>query len=155
MDHAVVVRLLELLGEAMEGVRAGADPRTRLELALVKAARPEVDASTRALLARIERLERERGRSPATAPHREVPGGGGPSPRAACPAPRRRTSAASRRAAARRAAPAARCPRPPRRRRPHAPVAAPLGPGEVDLRRSLWPAVVELVGAGENALWGA
>ncbi len=57
MDHAVVVRLLELLGEAMEAVRAGADARTRLELALVKAARPEVDGSTRALLARIERLE--------------------------------------------------------------------------------------------------
>ena len=51
VDHAVVVRMLELLGEAMEGVRAGADPRTRLELALVKAARPEVDGSTRALLA--------------------------------------------------------------------------------------------------------
>ena len=32
-------------------------PRTRLELALVKAARPEVDGSMRALLARIERLE--------------------------------------------------------------------------------------------------
>ena len=32
-------------------------PRTQLELALVKAARPEVDGSTRALLARIERLE--------------------------------------------------------------------------------------------------
>jgi DNA polymerase III subunit gamma/tau len=57
VDHATVVRLLELLGEAMEAVRAGADPRTRLELALVKAARPEVDGSTRALLARIERLE--------------------------------------------------------------------------------------------------
>ncbi len=42
----------------MEGVRAGADARTRLELALVKAARPETDGSTRALLARIERLER-------------------------------------------------------------------------------------------------
>ena len=41
----------------MEAVRAGADARTRLELALVKAARPEVDASMRALLARIERLE--------------------------------------------------------------------------------------------------
>ncbi len=41
----------------MEAVRAGADARTRLELALVKAAKPEVDASMRALLARIERLE--------------------------------------------------------------------------------------------------
>ena len=61
VEHAVVVRLLELLGEAMEAVRAGADPRTRLELALVKAARPEVDGSTRALLARIERLEDREG----------------------------------------------------------------------------------------------
>jgi DNA polymerase III subunit gamma/tau len=65
VDHATVVRLLELLGEAMEGVRAGADARTRLELALVKAARPETDGSTRALLARIERLERGAPASPA------------------------------------------------------------------------------------------
>ncbi len=52
-----VVRLLDLLGAALEAVRAGADPRTQLELALVKAAAPAADASTRALLARIERLE--------------------------------------------------------------------------------------------------
>jgi DNA polymerase-3 subunit gamma/tau len=74
VDRAVVVRLLELLGEAMEGARAGADPRTRLELALVKAARPALDASTGALLARIERLERERGAS-AVAADRVVPAG--------------------------------------------------------------------------------
>jgi DNA polymerase III subunit gamma/tau len=53
-----VVRTLDLLGGALEGVRAGADPRTQLELALVKAATPQADGSTRALLARIERLER-------------------------------------------------------------------------------------------------
>jgi DNA polymerase-3 subunit gamma/tau len=57
VPHGAVVRLLELLAEALEGVRAGTDPRTSLELALVKAARPEVDSSTKALLARIERLE--------------------------------------------------------------------------------------------------
>ena len=54
---AEVVRVLDLLGAALEGVRAGADPRTQLELALVKAASPQTDGSTRALLARIERLE--------------------------------------------------------------------------------------------------
>jgi DNA polymerase-3 subunit gamma/tau len=54
---AEVVRMLDLLGGALEGVRAGADPRTQLELALVKAATPQADGSTRALLARIERLE--------------------------------------------------------------------------------------------------
>jgi DNA polymerase-3 subunit gamma/tau len=64
VPHATVVRLLERIGSAMESVRAGADARTSLELALVIAARPEVDASTRALLARIERLER--GHAPVT-----------------------------------------------------------------------------------------
>jgi DNA polymerase III subunit gamma/tau len=54
---AEVVRVLDLLGAALEAVRAGADPRTQLELALVKAATPRADGSTRALLARIERLE--------------------------------------------------------------------------------------------------
>ncbi len=58
VDPATVVRTLELVGAALEAVRAGADARTRLELALVKAARPVLDDSLGALLSRLERLER-------------------------------------------------------------------------------------------------
>jgi DNA polymerase-3 subunit gamma/tau len=54
---ADVVRLLELIAEALRALKDGADARTQLELALVKAATPERDASTSALLTRIERLE--------------------------------------------------------------------------------------------------
>lgn len=64
-----VVRVLDLLGAALEAVRAGADPRTQLELALVKAATPQTDGSTRALLTRIERLEQAlAGNPPQPAP---------------------------------------------------------------------------------------
>ena len=51
------MRLLDLLAAAAEAVKAGGDARTQVELALLKAAKPEVDPSTKALLARIERLE--------------------------------------------------------------------------------------------------
>jgi DNA polymerase-3 subunit gamma/tau len=63
---AETVRVLDLLGGALEAVRAGADPRTQLELALVKAATPQADGSTRALLARIERLEQALAGRPAS-----------------------------------------------------------------------------------------
>ena len=82
IGRAQVVRLLDLLAEAMEARKAGADARVMLELALVKAAAPELDASHRALLARIERLEGERGgREPAQPAAVEPP--------PAAPAPRR------------------------------------------------------------------
>src|SRR3954463_3915286 len=48
---ADVVRLLDLLAVALRAGKDGADARTQLELALVKAAAPAVDPSTRALLA--------------------------------------------------------------------------------------------------------
>jgi DNA polymerase-3 subunit gamma/tau len=68
VGEGVAVRLLEQLGAALEAVKAGADPRTQLELALVKAARPDVDGSLSALLARLERLERGAGALTAGAP---------------------------------------------------------------------------------------
>jgi DNA polymerase-3 subunit gamma/tau len=57
VSQPALVRLLDLLAAATEAMRAGGDARTRLELALLKAARPELDPSIRALMARIERLE--------------------------------------------------------------------------------------------------
>jgi DNA polymerase III subunit gamma/tau len=65
---AAVVRLLDLVANALRAMKDGADARTQLELALIKAARPEHDPSLRALMARLERLE-GRGSVPP-APHR-------------------------------------------------------------------------------------
>ncbi|HEX4838622.1 MAG TPA: DNA polymerase III subunit gamma/tau [Solirubrobacteraceae bacterium] len=69
---AEVVRVLDLLGAALESVRAGADVRTQLELALVKAASPQTDDPTRALLVRIERLEQALAGSGGTSPSHPV-----------------------------------------------------------------------------------
>jgi DNA polymerase-3 subunit gamma/tau len=72
------VRLLDLIAAALEATANGAQPRIQLELVLIKAAAPEVDPSTRALLARIERLE---GGSPVPAQSpSEAPGPSSPEP---------------------------------------------------------------------------
>ncbi|HEX4189323.1 MAG TPA: DNA polymerase III subunit gamma/tau [Solirubrobacteraceae bacterium] len=174
VDHGAVVRLLELLGSALEAVRAGADARTRLELALVKAARPEVDSSMRALLARIERLEHGGAAGPIAA-HRT--GAGEPS--RAAPAPTVAAAPAGDLAPDTSAeASSAEATTPGER----AGVSDGEGPAgdpsrgaamaasavdataatatatalakDLDSVRSLWPAVVDLV-RGENALLGA
>jgi DNA polymerase-3 subunit gamma/tau len=181
VDHATVVRLLELLAEAMEAVRAGADSRTRLELALVKAARPEVDGSMRALLARIERLEQRpaegaqpgshTGRSPgpdaaaaAQAAAREAPADDGEAETVAAHG----SGEGEQRASAGSAAGAAAAPRPPAVPDPAPIVAAaaaasapddaaeeaPVQTRGLDGVAALWPAVVDLV-REENALLGA
>jgi DNA polymerase-3 subunit gamma/tau len=169
VDHATVVRLLELLGEAMEGVRAGADARTRLELALVKAARPEVDGSVRALLARIERLERERGVVSAVAAQREVPASersgpvgqagedtGAPPAHHSAPPPRALASNGAAPAPAEVAPPMEEQAPAPGDDPTPAPAQEPPPSGARDLEAvcATWPAVVELV-RGEHALLGA
>ncbi|WP_177169257.1 DNA polymerase III subunit gamma/tau [Thermoleophilum album] len=55
---AIAIRVLDHLGEALARIREGAEPRLQLELALVKACDRTVEPSLRALLLRIEDLER-------------------------------------------------------------------------------------------------
>ena len=87
-----VIRLLELVAAGIGAIKDGAEARTQLELALVKAAAPKVDASTKALLSRIERLERARAAaaaaeaSPPAEPPEVVPPEVAPAPRPASPA---------------------------------------------------------------------
>jgi len=57
VGRADLVRFLELLADAMKAVKDGAEARTRVELALIEAASPQVDPSARALMARLEALE--------------------------------------------------------------------------------------------------
>jgi DNA polymerase-3 subunit gamma/tau len=116
MSGADSVRLLDLLAAAMRLAKDGADAQTQLEVALVKAAAPEVDPSTRALLARMERMEAAlRGGAPVAAAVAAV----APAPAAAAPP----------------------VPSPPAAAAPSSP--APEGPSGADLSRSTGPPVAE------------
>ena len=57
LSETDAVRLLDLVSQALDATANGAQARIQLELVLIKAAAPEVDPSSAALLARIERLE--------------------------------------------------------------------------------------------------
>jgi len=171
-----VVRLLDLLSNALEALANGAQARIQLELALVKAAAPEVDPSAKALLARIDRLEeRLAGGAPAApaSPPPAVPVAATPPPAAApepppaeppasAPAPAPPTPAPSGLGPSTAAAMAAvAAPTEPAPEPEHAPEPVPAPPppaaaGVLDLAalRELWPAVVDAV-RSENALLAA
>jgi DNA polymerase III subunit gamma/tau len=54
---ASLVRAIDELAAALTAIREGDDARMAIEIALLKAARPDLDPSTEGLLRRIERLE--------------------------------------------------------------------------------------------------
>jgi DNA polymerase-3 subunit gamma/tau len=138
---ASILRLLDLLAEALRTIKEGADARTRLETALVKAAAPELDPTTRALTARLERLEsaaagapveRPAAAEPAAAPRAEQPAAGAPAP--SPPSPTHE---------------------PARARAQSAPAPAATAVADeptLDAIRSLWPAVLDSLRADKGAL---
>jgi DNA polymerase III subunit gamma/tau len=130
------VRLLDLLAAAMRATKEGADARTQLELALTKAASPEVDPSARALHARIERLEQALAGEPraVTIPAVDPPPAppGTPQPRAEAPAPEPEAA--------------------PEPTAAVAVAAAPSGGLELGVVSELWPAVVDAVRVDDDVL---
>jgi DNA polymerase-3 subunit gamma/tau len=135
VTHADAVRLLDLLAAAMKAVRDGADARTQLELALTKAASPEVDPTARALHARIERLEQALAGAP---PAVSVPQVDPPPAPPGTPQPRTEAPAAVPEPVAQPAAVAVADP--------------PAGGLELALVSELWPAVVDAVRADDDVL---
>jgi DNA polymerase III subunit gamma/tau len=65
---ATLVRTIDELANALTAVREGDDARMAVEIALLKAARPDLDPSTEGLLRRIERLEQGTSTSRAAGP---------------------------------------------------------------------------------------
>jgi DNA polymerase III subunit gamma/tau len=93
---ATLVRTIDELADALTAVREGDDARMAVEIALLKAARPDLDPDTAGLLRRIERLESQLtgGERPAgpvtggTSPSSQAAGGEvPPAPPAADPPP--------------------------------------------------------------------
>ena len=152
---ADVVRLLELVAAALEATANGAQSRIQLELVLIKAAAPEVDPSTKALLARIERLENALSAGAVPPP---APGATPPEPTSAEPEPV--PVEPDPRAAQPEPAPAAPVPAPPAAAQPETAPAEPVRTPPADVTPELetlveaWPAVVEYVRQG-NAMIAA
>ena len=139
LSETDAVRLLELVGHALGATADGAQARIQLELMLIKAAAPEMEPSTSALLARIERLEAavSAGQPPQTASRRESPP---PTTQSETPPPT--------------VTPAA-----PSEDSDPEPTAAPAPPGpapasDLDVMVALWPTVVDMI-RGENAMLAA
>ncbi|HEX5376181.1 MAG TPA: DNA polymerase III subunit gamma/tau [Solirubrobacterales bacterium] len=90
---ATLVRTIDELANALTAVREGDDARMAVEIALLKAARPDLDPSTEGLLRRIEKLEQGTSASGPARPVADLApppaaGAAAPPPRGGPPDPR-------------------------------------------------------------------
>jgi DNA polymerase III subunit gamma/tau len=70
LSDLALVRAIDVIAAALAAVKEGDEPRMTLELALLRAARPQLDPTKQALLQRMERLEESLGgaRAPEARP---------------------------------------------------------------------------------------
>ncbi|MBS1893974.1 MAG: hypothetical protein JST59_21965, partial [Actinobacteria bacterium] len=152
---AELVRTIDELASALTAVREGDDARMAVEIALLKAARPDLDPTTEGLLARIEKLERQlAGSAPPPAPPAHptpsTPHPSSPEPQASAPEPQ----------------PQAPAPSPPAAPAPSGtgpavatpdPATAPPAPSPVDAQnldqvKRIWPTVLDKLAEKAPAL---
>jgi DNA polymerase-3 subunit gamma/tau len=93
IEAATLVRTIDELAAALAAVREGDDARMAVEIALLKAARPDLDPSTEGLRRRIEKLEQGTGSSGPAGPVTDLApppaaGAAAPPPRGGPPDPR-------------------------------------------------------------------
>jgi DNA polymerase III subunit gamma/tau len=70
---ANLIRTIDEVAAALASIRGGDEARLAVEVALLKAARPDLDPGTEGLVRRLERLEREGTSAPAGSPNAPVP----------------------------------------------------------------------------------
>jgi DNA polymerase-3 subunit gamma/tau len=68
LSDLALMRAIDVIAAALAAVKEGDEPRMTLELALLRAARPQLDPTKQALLQRIERLESSLGRGDTGVP---------------------------------------------------------------------------------------
>jgi DNA polymerase-3 subunit gamma/tau len=68
LSDLALVRAIDVIAAALAAVKEGDEPRMTIELALLRAARPQLDPTKQALLQRLERLESSLGARPPAAP---------------------------------------------------------------------------------------
>jgi DNA polymerase-3 subunit gamma/tau len=154
-----LLRAIDLLAAALAAIKDGSEPRIQLELALMKATKPDADLSLGALAFRVEQLEERLAALGASSDGARAATAESPPPSGSSngAAPERPVAVSSP-PPTESAAPAS-SPAPPR-----SPAASPSSPPpasappsttlDVAALRTLWPSVVDAVRA-ENAMVGA
>ena len=141
LSDLALVRAIDVISAALAAVKEGDEPRMTIELALLRAARPQLDPTKQALLQRLESLESSLGgRSPEARPDQL-----GVEPTQASPKPTHADRADPQPTDQVESSPSA--PEEPEATPPTARTAAAVVEEPVDLERvvSLWPAVVDQV----------